>query len=302
MGGRFPLKVSAIGRNIEIINKNTDNVEATNIGENYFSIFKGSGLEFEGYREYSLADDSRNIDWKASLRSDKLLVKEFLQEKGMDVIFVYDVSQSMLFGSHQKIKAHYGAEFILTLAGTAIESSYNVGLICFSDKIKELFLPSMGEHQLGIFFNVLGRHKTYGGGFNFKEASNYVDGVFKPGSVVVLVSDFLGTKVPIGKYKEDLRKLAKKFDLICIILRDERDEVLPSKSMNVILSDPYNDKKILVNPKKIKKRYEEYAKKQKKYLKNVFKDINADYIELYTNKSFVDPTIEFFKRRDALLR
>lgn len=64
---------------------------------------KGSSLEFSDFREYILGDDLRRIDWNAYGRTDKLLVKLFIEEKeGLFKIFI-DGSTSMDFG-----KAHKG--------------------------------------------------------------------------------------------------------------------------------------------------------------------------------------------------
>ena len=298
--GRFPIQILNLSNQIDIINRNMDNVQSTSAGEGYFTIFKGSGLEFKGHREYSLSDDSRRIDWKASLRSDKLLIKEFFQEKGMDVIFVYDTSQSMLFGSQKKIKAHYGAEFILTLASVALESNYNIGLVCFSDKINHVFMPACGDAQLGKFFNLLGEHSTYGGDFHLKEVLQFLNVAFEHGSVIIFVSDFLGNKVPIEEYKDSFKLLARKYNLISVLLRDPRDEFMPDKDANVFISDPYTNQSVFFNVKKVKKKYEEYNKLQKESLIKFLVSVNAEHLELYCHEPFVDPTITFFKRRDAV--
>ncbi|MBU3940620.1 MAG: DUF58 domain-containing protein [Nanoarchaeota archaeon] len=299
--GRFPIEIIDLSSQIEIINRNMDNMQTTSAGEGYFSIFRGSGLEFKGYREYSLSDDSRRIDWKASLRSNKILIKEYFQEKGMDVIFVYDVSESMLFGSQRKIKAHFGAEFVLALASVALESNYNIGLVCFSDKIKHIFFPSSGDAQLGLFFNILGDHNTYGGEFNLEGAVDFVNAAFEHGSVVFLVSDFLGGKIPFESYTDKFKVLAKKFNLISVVLRDPRDEFMPDEDVNIYVSNPYSNSNVFFNSKKIKRKYEEFTKKQKEDLVGFLKKVNAEHLELYCDKPFVDPTIAFFKRRDALL-
>ena len=290
------------GKQIDILSKSMDNVESTALGDTYFSIFRGSGLEFKGHREYAPGDDARKIDWKASLRSDKLLVKEFFQEKGMDVVFVYDISDTMLFGSHKKVKAHYGAEFILALAGTIIESNYNVGLVCFSDKIKFSFLPASGKNQLGLFFDILSNHSTYGGEYNLDNALKFVDTTYHPGSVVILVSDFLNMDVPIKYLERRFKQMSKKYDFITVVLRDPRDEFMPNENCDIVISDSYGRGSVFLNTGKIKKQYEEYNKYQKEILRKFLKDVNSDYFELYTDKSFIDPTIAFFKRRDALLK
>ena len=278
-----------------------DYVEKTTQGDVYFSIFRGSGLEFKGHREYTFQDPARHIDWKASLRSDKILVKEYYQEKGMDVVFVYDVSETMLFGSQSKIKAHYGAEFILTLAGTAIESNYSVGLVCFSDKINCHFRPASGESQIGLFFEALGRHSTYGGNFDLTQVLQYLDSTCSPGTVIILVSDFLGSKVSFQNFKNKFKQLSKKFDFISVVLRDPRDEHMPNKNMNMVVSNPYSHQEVFFNVGRIKNEYERYTKEQKRQLISFLKEVNSEYLELYTDKSFVDPTVAFFARRERQL-
>ena len=62
---------------------------------NWTALFKGHGMEFSGYRAYTYGDDASLIDWKASLRSKSLLVKEYEQEKSVNVYFLFDVSNSM---------------------------------------------------------------------------------------------------------------------------------------------------------------------------------------------------------------
>ena len=62
----------------------------------YRIIFRGKGLEFDKYREYSPDEDASNIDWKASLRSNKLMAKQYIEERELNIIFVVDVSENML--------------------------------------------------------------------------------------------------------------------------------------------------------------------------------------------------------------
>lgn len=64
------------------------------------SVFSGEGIEFGGLRSYSETDDARAIDWKASLRSGKTLVKTFVPDREIPVWCVIDVSAPMGFGSH----------------------------------------------------------------------------------------------------------------------------------------------------------------------------------------------------------
>jgi len=303
--GRFPIEIVGLGKQAEIIARHADAGDDSNIGEGNltnFSVLSGGGLEFKGHREYTMGDDSRAIDWKASLRSDKLLVKEYYQEKSLDVVFLYDVSGSMLFGSQKKIKAHYGAEFILALTTNIVEANHNVGLVCFSDKITKSFYPKSGQTQVTLFLNVLGDHSTYGGKFDLAKALEFASNTYNPGSVLILVSDFLGNGFDVGHYKDKFRQVAQKFDLISVILRDPRDEFMPKDNVDVVVSSPFDNRQVYFNIGKVKKKYEGYMKSQRATMKKFFEESGSEILEIYTNESFVDKTIAFFKRRNSLLK
>lgn len=62
----------------------------------YKSIFKGKSLNFDELREYVPGDDIRDMDWKASARSQKLLVRQYIAEKKHNVMLVMDTNARML--------------------------------------------------------------------------------------------------------------------------------------------------------------------------------------------------------------
>ncbi|MFK8028669.1 MAG: DUF58 domain-containing protein [Gammaproteobacteria bacterium] len=57
---------------------------------------RGEGLDFHQLREYRVGDTFRQIDWKASTRSHKLISKEFQEERDQQVIFLLDSGRRML--------------------------------------------------------------------------------------------------------------------------------------------------------------------------------------------------------------
>lgn len=62
----------------------------------YNSIYKGRSMNFEDLREYVIGDDVKDIDWKASARSNKILIKQYIAEKKHNILFVLDTGKKML--------------------------------------------------------------------------------------------------------------------------------------------------------------------------------------------------------------
>ena len=46
----------------------------------YNSIYKGRSMNFDELREYVPGDDIKDIDWKATSRSQKVLVRQYIAE------------------------------------------------------------------------------------------------------------------------------------------------------------------------------------------------------------------------------
>ena len=71
--------------------------KTTNLLEGmYNSIYKGKSMNFQDLREYVVGDNIKDIDWKASARSDKILIKQFIAEKKHNVLFIIDSGKKML--------------------------------------------------------------------------------------------------------------------------------------------------------------------------------------------------------------
>lgn len=62
----------------------------------YNSIFKGRSNNFGELREYADGDDVKDIDWKASARSRKMLVRQYIAEKKHNIMLVMDTNKRML--------------------------------------------------------------------------------------------------------------------------------------------------------------------------------------------------------------
>ena len=59
------------------------------------SIRRGHGLEFSDFRPYSAGDDIRQIDWNVYGRTDRLYVREYREERDLNVVLLIDTSASM---------------------------------------------------------------------------------------------------------------------------------------------------------------------------------------------------------------
>jgi len=291
---KLKVEVTPLIKKIEALTKRL--VRTRTMGE-YISVFKGGGLEFDGYKQYDPSIDANAIDWKASVRAKEILVKKYREIRDLEVYFVVDVSESMIFGSTEKLKNEYAAEFILSLAYTVIGVGDAVGLITFSDKVISRIKAAKGTNQFYKIASSLVDPDLYGGSYDLPSIEEFLlNFVKRKGSVIILVSDFYGLKGG-NLWRKRMKYLAAKFDVICIVVRDPRDKYLPDDVRNVMVEDPFTGSRLMIDSSLIKSRYEAYVKKQDRELLNQLKDANVDAVELPTDMPLLSALMDFFKTR-----
>ena len=98
---------------------------------------KGFGTEFYGLRDYVRGDPIRTIDWKATAKEQRLITREYEDEKRLTVFIAVDTSYSM-----RGKKFNYALTATQDIAQTVIELGHSCGVIVFADQLISYFPPS----------------------------------------------------------------------------------------------------------------------------------------------------------------
>jgi len=125
----------------------------------YKSKIRGRGIEFSEVREYVLGDDVRHIDWNVTARTNKLHVKEFVEERDLRVYVIFDYSASSEFG-FSKSKKSIGHEVAASIIFSAMKNNDSMGLGIFTDRLEQFIPARKGrKHSLTLLRTLL-THKT----------------------------------------------------------------------------------------------------------------------------------------------
>src|SRR5216684_5749188 len=108
---------------------------------------RGSSLEFNDFRHYSLGDDFRYIDWGLYGRTDKLYIKLFKEEEDLLTYIFIDASASMGFPERDR-KFESAVATALAIAYVALASG---------DRVMIRVLGGAGSPPPPAF--VVGRHR-----------------------------------------------------------------------------------------------------------------------------------------------
>ena len=119
------------------------------------SRLRGLGTEFESLREYSEGDDYRKIDWKATARKSKLVVRQYEQERNQVVIVVVDIGRHMLSEVNGVRKLDHVLDSLLMLVNAAAVAGDQIGLLVYADNVRRYIPPAKGRSQVGIIIDAI---------------------------------------------------------------------------------------------------------------------------------------------------
>lgn len=104
----------------------------------------GWSIEFSQHREYSPGDDLRHVDWKATARSDRLLLRRYQDETALVAWLVVDATPSMAYhgARSDRSKLEYVSLLASALAWVVIRQRDAIGLCVVTEQGNETLPPS----------------------------------------------------------------------------------------------------------------------------------------------------------------
>ena len=260
----------------------------------YHSVFKGRGMEFSEVREYQQGDDIRSIDWNVTARMGEPYIKRFVEERELTVIFLVDLSASGSFGSTRQLKNEMAAELCALLAFSAIKNNDKVGLIVFTDQVEMFIPPAKGTtHVLRLIRELLNFTPRLAQ-TNITAGIDYLGRVFNKRGVVFLISDFIGEG-----FERNMRVMSKRHDLIAVSIADPKEIRLPNIGL-VELEDAETGEQILIDTGSavIRETYKKLGVSRQIYLRELFRSMDVDQIEIFTDRDYLLDLVRFFRTRE----
>lgn len=257
--------------------------------------YQPSGVEFSGLRQYLPSDDASRIDWKISAGKPDLFVKQYEEEINMDAFIIVDCSDTMTFGTAEKLKSEYAAVVGAALAYASLDAAIDVGFGLFGED--QLFLtPQGGMDRYHLMLRELTNLDHYGGTFDLEHAINETIGQIKENTAIFIVSDFIDVE---GDWKTKMKLASMKFrHVMSIMVRDRRDYKMP-KSGNIRFEAPVTGDKLVVDTNRIKNEFEKEAARQEEEVSERVEAGGGSFLKIDTRDSFSAVFAEFFDENEG---
>ena len=204
----------------------------------YVSRFRGRGMEFDESRPYQPGDDPRSIDWRVTARSQTAYTKLFREERERPVFIAVDLRSTMHFATRGCFKSVIASRAAALLSWAAHHRGDRLGGLIFGDNSHRELKPRLGRQAALRFVHSVAEHPGWGkagaaASDALPQAMAALRRVVRPGSLVVVISDFTGFDRAAQSY---LSSIARHNEVLAVFVSDPIERRLPPPGRYRIVS------------------------------------------------------------------
>jgi uncharacterized protein (DUF58 family) len=235
------------------------------------SVMAGQGFDLLQIRPYQQGDDLRNLHLPSLMQKRRKRIVDRISEKQMKMYIYSDFSRSM----DTKADTRDIAVALISFSSGKIYSA--LSLIAFSDGVKHIFPPAMGNENVRRIVDWSLEERSYEGITNIRNALSHSVNFCEPRSLVFLISDFFCEL----DYFEEMKKARQMFDVVPVIVRDSSRMTGFNGSSCFVCKDPETGKEspVYLSKKEFVKIQHE-ASRFYSQLDIMFGELNMQYVTL----------------------
>jgi uncharacterized protein (DUF58 family) len=193
----------------------------------------GAGTEFAELREYAVGDDPRLIDWKATARRNRPLVRMLEPEQEQTIIILLDRGRLMTANIQGLQRFDLGLNATLSLALATTQRGDKVGVGVFDRTLHTWLPPQRGQRHLSQVIDRLSRIQPDLLEPDYVGAINTVISRQSRRALVVIITDIIDT-IASAELLTALSRLAPRYLPFCVTLRDPQvDNLAHNLATNV---------------------------------------------------------------------
>ena len=263
------------------------------------SPYRGFGVEFVEYRQYTPGDDIRHVDWKAVARSDRYYVKEYEDETNLQCVILLDRSASMGYGGQPATattaldKLEYGSYLAASLAYLILRQGDGVGLVTFDQVVHNYVPPSSKNTQWLAIHSTLDELRADEGTDLGSPLHELAESMPRRG-LVILISDLIDD---VEQMMNALMHFRFKGHEVLVFHIVDREELTFPFSETARFDDPETGERITVAPSAIRADYLAAVEEFMESIRTGCAKIQVDYERMETDRPLDFALFSYLSRR-----
>jgi len=240
------------------------------------SIFQGEGYDFIELREYMPGDDIRHIDWNITAKMQKPYIKIFKEERELNIVIASMLNGSVHFGT-KKFKQELIAEVVANLSYAILHNGDLLSTHIYADKLYAESRPTKKVSSITKNVDEILNFDALNKVADYKLLSETLYKRVRRRSLILVIADYF--EIP------DFKLLAKKHEVIAVIVRDRLEENPPVMGF-ASLRDPETG--LQLEGDYTQKSVDIYAKKVHEHDRELYRTLRKDgirFTKVYTDEN-----------------
>jgi uncharacterized protein (DUF58 family) len=152
---------------------------------------RGGGTEFDQLREYGVDDEVRRIDWAATARAGKAMVRTYRAERNQNVLLLLDNGRVMAGQVSDVPRVEHAMDALMCLTTVATRLGDRCGLVAFDRTVRAVLPARSGRDQLGRVAEAMFDLEPVLAESDYRGAFSQALARFRRRSLIVLFTDLV---------------------------------------------------------------------------------------------------------------
>jgi uncharacterized protein (DUF58 family) len=179
----------------------------------------GHNFEFDQIKNYTVGDDYRTVNWKATARRNELMVNLYMDERAQNVYSIIDMGRLMKMPFNGLTLLDYSINSTLVISNIAMRKQDKAGVISFSHRIESVLAADRKSTHINNILELLYHQKTNFLDSNFELLYQLVRRKINQRSLLILYTNFESLS-SMQRQLPYFRNLAKSHLLVVVFFQN----------------------------------------------------------------------------------
>ncbi|MEM1082617.1 MAG: DUF58 domain-containing protein [Verrucomicrobiota bacterium] len=263
---------------------------------------KGFSVEFAEHREYAPGDDPKNLDWRVMAKSDRNVIRQYIEETNLRAMLAVDISGSMAYtgdhaaevGGKAMSKLEYAKHLAAALAYLFVKQGDAAGLVTFDKEVRGFLRAKSRPSQVRQILEEL-HECELGADTDTATVLHEVAETIPRRGLVIMISDLFDDpdRIVEALHHFDYRQ----HELVIFHLMAEEELTFPFQRFQRFRDLEGVEEMLRIDPRAVRAEYLERIRRFIKRLDTACGKLRADYVAVNTKTPLRDTLLRYFGNR-----